>query len=206
MQRRARTARIFTGGLAPAGHSTKILWAFFGRSAKGRGSSQLLVDGRRLDGPGRFSQEFVAISYQEQRGASSYASIVEVQARLLAPSALDRLVARERRLPGDSRRVVPGAGLEPARPTRGHPLLRRARLTRSATPAGRVYACRLGASRPQGVEGRELGPPAAIRVEEGVDRLLVHGGALRQMPGSEVVVADAVAGPRAERDLVVELG
>ena len=34
---------------------------------------------------------------------------------------------------------VPGAGLEPARPQWGHPLLRRARLTRSATPAARVY-------------------------------------------------------------------
>ena len=32
-------------------------------------------------------------------------------------------------------RRMPGAGLEPARPSEGHPLLRRARLTRSATPA-----------------------------------------------------------------------
>ena len=32
-------------------------------------------------------------------------------------------------------RAMPGAGLEPARPLEGHPLLRRARLTRSATPA-----------------------------------------------------------------------
>jgi len=78
MQRRARTARIFTGGVTPAGHSTKILWAFLGPSAKGRGGSRLLVDGRRLDGPGRFTQEFAAISYQGQRGAPSYASIVEV--------------------------------------------------------------------------------------------------------------------------------
>jgi hypothetical protein len=77
-QRRVRAARIFTGGVAPAGYSTKILWVFLGRDAKGRGGARLVVRGRRLDGPGSFRQEFAAISYQGQRGAPSYASIVDV--------------------------------------------------------------------------------------------------------------------------------
>jgi hypothetical protein len=77
-QSRVPTARIFTGGVAPAGYSTKILWAFLAPSAKGRGGGQLVVHGRRLDGPGRFRQEFAAISYQGQRGAPSYASIIDV--------------------------------------------------------------------------------------------------------------------------------
>jgi hypothetical protein len=76
--RRLRAARIFTGGVAPAGYSTKILWAFLGRSAKGHGGARLVVRGRRLDGPGSFRQEFGAISYSGQRGAPSYASIVDV--------------------------------------------------------------------------------------------------------------------------------
>jgi hypothetical protein len=75
---RLRSARIFTGGVAPAGYSTKILWAFLAPSAKGRGGSQLLVRGRRLDGLGSFRQEFAAISYEGQRGAPSYASIINV--------------------------------------------------------------------------------------------------------------------------------
>jgi hypothetical protein len=77
-ENRLSSARIFTGGVAPAGYSTKILWAFLAPSAKGRGGPQLLVRGRRLDGPGRFRQEFGAISYEGQRGAPSYASIVNV--------------------------------------------------------------------------------------------------------------------------------
>lgn len=77
-QSRLSSARIFTGGVAPAGYSTKILWAFLAPSAKGRGGSRLLVRGRRLDGPGSFRQEFAAISYEGQRGAPSYASIIDV--------------------------------------------------------------------------------------------------------------------------------
>jgi hypothetical protein len=77
-QSRLRSARIFTGGVAPAGYSTKILWAFLAPSAKGRGGPRLVVRGRRLDGPGSFRQEFAAISYQGQRGAPSYASIIDV--------------------------------------------------------------------------------------------------------------------------------
>jgi hypothetical protein len=75
---RLSSARIFTGGMAPAGYSTKILWAFLAPSAKGRGGSRLLVRGRRLDGRGSFRQEFAAISYEGQRGAPSYASIINV--------------------------------------------------------------------------------------------------------------------------------
>jgi hypothetical protein len=77
-QRRLRSARIFTGGRAPAGYSTKILWAFLGRSAKGQGGARLVVRGRRLDQPGSFRQEFAAISYSGQQGAPSYASIIDV--------------------------------------------------------------------------------------------------------------------------------
>lgn len=77
-QSRLSSARIFTGGIAPAGYSTKILWAFLAPSAKGRGGSRLVVRGRRLDGPGSFRQEFAPISYEGQRGAPSYASIINV--------------------------------------------------------------------------------------------------------------------------------
>jgi hypothetical protein len=77
-QRRVRAARIYTGGVAPAGYSTKILWVFLGRSSKGRGGAQLVVRGRRLDAPGSFRQEFAPISYSGQQGAPSYASIVVV--------------------------------------------------------------------------------------------------------------------------------
>lgn len=77
-QSRLPSARIFTGGMAPAGYSTKILWAFLAPSAQGRGGSRLVVRGRRLDRPGSFRQEFAAISYEGQRGAPSYASIIDV--------------------------------------------------------------------------------------------------------------------------------
>ena len=77
-QQRVREARIYTGGVAPQGWNVKILWAFVAPSAKGRGGSELRVEGRRLDGPGRFEQAFAAISYAGQEGAPSYASIVEI--------------------------------------------------------------------------------------------------------------------------------
>jgi hypothetical protein len=73
-----REARIFTGGVAPAGYNVKILWAFVAREAKGRGGSEVTVEGRRLDGAGSFRQEFAAISYEGQEGAPSYASIIDV--------------------------------------------------------------------------------------------------------------------------------
>jgi hypothetical protein len=47
-------------------------------SAKGHGGGEVLVEGRRLDGPGRFEARFSAIGYAGQEGAPSYASIIDV--------------------------------------------------------------------------------------------------------------------------------
>jgi len=77
---RLTSARIYTGGAAPVGYSTKILWAFLAPSAKSRGGGRLVVRGSRLDRPGSFRQESAAISYKGQRGAPSYASIIDVPA------------------------------------------------------------------------------------------------------------------------------
>jgi hypothetical protein len=77
-RRHAQPARIFTGGTAPAGYSTKVLWVFTARAAKDRGGGALVVRGRRLDGRGAFRQEFTAIGYEGQNGAPSYASIIVV--------------------------------------------------------------------------------------------------------------------------------
>jgi hypothetical protein len=76
---RIREARIFTGGVAPAGYNVKVLWVFLGASARGQGGSQLVVEGRRLDGAGRFREAFAAIGYAGQRGAPSYASTIDVR-------------------------------------------------------------------------------------------------------------------------------
>jgi hypothetical protein len=76
-EQRVRTARIFTGGRAPAGYSTKILWTFVGPSAAGGGGARLLVRGTKLDGTGTFSQQFSPISFTGERGPS-FASIVNV--------------------------------------------------------------------------------------------------------------------------------
>jgi hypothetical protein len=73
-----REARIFTGGVAPAGYNVKILWAFLAPSAKHRGGGDLVIEGKRLDGPGATRQTFAAIQYAGQRGAPSYASIVDL--------------------------------------------------------------------------------------------------------------------------------
>ena len=77
-KQRLRRAQIFTHGQAPAGYSTKVLWAWTGPAARDRGGALLVVSGRRLDGPGSFRQEFSAIGYEGQDGAPSYASIVDV--------------------------------------------------------------------------------------------------------------------------------
>jgi hypothetical protein len=76
--RRVEPARIFTGGEVRAGGpSTKILWAFLSPSAKRRyAGGDLVVQGRRLDGPGRTWQRFASIGYAGQKGAPSFASIV----------------------------------------------------------------------------------------------------------------------------------
>jgi hypothetical protein len=77
-QQRVRPARIYSGGQAPAGYSTKILWTFVARSSVGGGGPRLVVEGERIDAPGAFAQEFAAISFSGQNGAPSYASIVDV--------------------------------------------------------------------------------------------------------------------------------
>jgi hypothetical protein len=73
-----REARIFTGGMAPAGYSTKMLWVFLAPSAKRLADTELRVEGRRMDGPGRFSDTFSGIGYEGSGGAPSYASIIDV--------------------------------------------------------------------------------------------------------------------------------
>ncbi|HET7044291.1 MAG TPA: hypothetical protein VFI37_05525 [Gaiellaceae bacterium] len=77
--RRVAGARIFTRGRAPDGRSTKILWAFLSPKAERayRGGN-LIVRGRRLDGPGTTWQQFVGIGYAGQKGAPSFASIVRL--------------------------------------------------------------------------------------------------------------------------------
>lgn len=71
-------ARVYTGGVAPLGWNVKILWAFVAPSVRGHGGGELVVEGRRLDGRGRFEDRFAAIGYAGQKGAPSYASIVDV--------------------------------------------------------------------------------------------------------------------------------
>ena len=75
----ARTrAVIYTGGQAPQGYSTKVLWAFTSRAAVAKGGGTLVVRGQRLGGRGRTVQRFAAISYDGQNGAPSYASIIKL--------------------------------------------------------------------------------------------------------------------------------
>jgi hypothetical protein len=76
--RHVAEARIYTHGKAPAGYSTKILWAFLADSARARGGNELTVRGRRLDGPGAVRQRFAAIGYSGQGRAPSYASIIDL--------------------------------------------------------------------------------------------------------------------------------
>jgi hypothetical protein len=74
-------ARIFTGGEAPGGYSTKVMWVFTSNAAKRTAAGRLLiVKGNRLDGPGKSWQRFAAISYAGQNGAPSYASIIKLPA------------------------------------------------------------------------------------------------------------------------------
>jgi hypothetical protein len=73
-----RGARVFTGGVAPAGYSAKVLWAFLSPSARDRAGPELVIEAENLDGPGRWRETFSAISYEGQEGAPSYASIIEL--------------------------------------------------------------------------------------------------------------------------------
>jgi len=73
-------ATIYTHGHAPSGEpNMKILWAFLAPRAKSAaGAGQLVVKGRRLDGPGKTWQQFVEISYSGQSRTPSYASIIDL--------------------------------------------------------------------------------------------------------------------------------
>ena len=73
-----REARIFTGGVAPAGYNVKILWTFVAPSARGDGGRELIVRGQRLEGNETFTQRFARIGYAGERGPPSYASIIDV--------------------------------------------------------------------------------------------------------------------------------
>jgi hypothetical protein len=74
-------ALIYPGGEAPGGSpSTKVLWAFLSSKAKRLVSGSLIVQGRRLDAPGKTWQRFVPIGYAGQNGAPSYASIIVLPA------------------------------------------------------------------------------------------------------------------------------
>ena len=77
-KQQVQRARIYVGGKAPQGWTTKILWAFLGEPAKTRAGGELVVRGRRLDGRGSFTQRFGPIGYEGQNGAPSYASIIDV--------------------------------------------------------------------------------------------------------------------------------
>ena len=73
-----RRARVFTGGIAPAGYSAKVLWAFLSPSARDMADGELVIEAENLTGPGRWRDTFSAISYAGQEGAPSYASIVDL--------------------------------------------------------------------------------------------------------------------------------
>jgi hypothetical protein len=75
---RLRTARIFTGGVAPAGYNVKILWMFVSPRAVARAGRELVVRGRQLDGPGTFRQRGFDLIDAGQGGPPSYASIIDV--------------------------------------------------------------------------------------------------------------------------------
>lgn len=77
-QARVREARIFTHGQARGGSSTKILWAFLDRRVRNGGAWEAVVKGRRLDADGSFTQRFAAVFYDDQDGAPSYASIIDI--------------------------------------------------------------------------------------------------------------------------------
>jgi hypothetical protein len=76
---RMRVARIFTGGVAPAGYNVKILWTFLAPEAREKGGRDLMIRGHQMDGSGSFQAgPFSAIDDAGQRGAPAYASIIDV--------------------------------------------------------------------------------------------------------------------------------
>jgi hypothetical protein len=106
-KRHLREVRIYTGGVAPGGYNVNILWAFLAPSAKSRAGRNLVVRGRQLDGSATFRQQsFSAIGYAGQRGAPSYASIINVP-----HTGCWRMDLRSRGLSGHIQlRAVPGRG------------------------------------------------------------------------------------------------
>ena len=106
-RRHLREARIFTGGVAPAGYNVKILWTFLAPLARSRAGRNLVVRGHQLDGSATFRQQpFSRISSTGPRGSASYASIINVP-----HTGCWRLDLRSRGLSGHIQfRAVPGRG------------------------------------------------------------------------------------------------
>jgi hypothetical protein len=106
-RRHLREARIFTAGVAPAGYNVKILWMFLAPLARSRAGRNLVVQGHQLDGSATFRQQpFSRISSPSQRGAPSYASIINVP-----HTGCWRLDLKSRGLSGHVQfRAVPGRG------------------------------------------------------------------------------------------------
>jgi hypothetical protein len=73
-----RRARVFTGGVAPAGYSAKVLWAFLEPDVFDRAGGELVIEGESRSGRGRFRETFSAISYAGQEGAPSFASSLDL--------------------------------------------------------------------------------------------------------------------------------
>jgi hypothetical protein len=71
-------ARVFTGGVAPAGYSAKVLWAFLEPAVRDKAGPELVIEAENLDGRGRWRDTFSAISYEGQEGAPSYASSIDL--------------------------------------------------------------------------------------------------------------------------------
>jgi hypothetical protein len=73
-----RRAQVFTGGIAPEGHSAKTMWAFLAPSARGKAGAELVIEARNLEGPGMWRDTFAEIWYEGQNGAPSYASTLDL--------------------------------------------------------------------------------------------------------------------------------
>ena len=62
-----RRARVFTGGVAPAGYSAKVLWAFLEPDVSQRAGGALVIEGENRSGPGRFGETFSALTARISR-------------------------------------------------------------------------------------------------------------------------------------------
>ena len=54
------------------------MWAFYGPEMRNRGGDRLVLVGHNLDGAGTVHDSFAAIGYEGQRGAPSYAAILDL--------------------------------------------------------------------------------------------------------------------------------